>query len=154
MIPRRCEGCSGALDRPSPRAKFCVPCSKKRANEAAYRWQKRNPDRFRVMGTARAKRWRAANPEEAKRRQKAVMLKAKYGITLAQFNALMTAQNSCCAICGTPFASLNSKQVHVDHSHKTGKVRSILCHHCNTGLGAFREQTVLLRKAITYLRHA
>lgn len=41
--------------------------------------------------------------------------------------------------------------LHVDHCHKTGAVRGVLCHLCNTGLGSFRDSPTLLARAINYL---
>jgi hypothetical protein len=40
----------------------------------------------------------------------------------------------------------------VDHNHKTGMIRGLLCHRCNTGLGHFEEKIDLLHNAIEYLR--
>lgn len=51
-----------------------------------------------------------------------------------------------CAICG------DTGPLVVDHSHKTGKVRDMLCNHCNRGLGHFRDNPVLLEQAAEYIR--
>jgi hypothetical protein len=65
---------------------------------------------------------------------------------------MLATQNGCCAICldaaGDGGAGLN-----VDHDHDTGKVRGLLCHHCNIGLGHLRDQRVLAA-AIAYLEAA
>lgn len=77
-------------------------------------------------------------------------LRRKYGIGIEQFNQMFADQNGRCAICGrhqTEFA----KGLAVDHNHSTGAVRSLLCPNCNHGLGCFREDGVLLKKAIAYL---
>lgn len=79
----------------------------------------------------------------------------KYGLTIEQYDALVVAQNGVCAICGgtTAIDKWNSglKNLQVDHCHDTGTVRGLLCFHCNTGLGHFRDNSDLLRKAIDYL---
>lgn len=61
-----------------------------------------------------------------------------------------------CHICGRSAADSILKQgragLHVDHNHTTGKVRGLLCSHCNVGLGCYRDSTDLLSKAILYLQ--
>lgn len=56
----------------------------------------------------------------------------KYGITAEQYNQMFATQDGVCAICGRP---PKTKRLHVDHDHKTGKIRSLLCMMCNTKLG-------------------
>lgn len=51
-----------------------------------------------------------------------------------------------CRICGS------SKRLHIDHDHTTGKVRGLLCHYCNIGIGMFKDKQELLEKAIQYLK--
>ena len=51
-----------------------------------------------------------------------------------------------CVICG------NNEKLVVDHDHKTGKVRGILCNNCNTGLGMLQDNPKLLLRAISYLK--
>ena len=67
-------------------------------------------------------------------------MKSNYGITIEQYDAMVVAQNGCCAICGQEpqFAIRQWKKLHVDHCHETGKVRALLCVHCNHGLGKFK----------------
>lgn len=75
-----------------------------------------------------------------------------YGIGTEQFDALLSAQNGACALCGTTLdRSSKVSSPHVDHCHQTGVVRGILCHHCNVLLGHARESSALLRAAINYL---
>jgi hypothetical protein len=64
---------------------------------------------------------------------------------------LFQKQNGCCAICGKTEKD-NGQQLAIDHNHSTHQVRALLCRHCNTGLGAFKDDEVLMSKAIEYLR--
>ena len=75
----------------------------------------------------------------------------KYGITLEDYNEMLEEQDHCCAICGIHEEHCN-KKLAVDHNHDTGKVRALLCHHCNTGLGYFKENIKFLNNAIQYVK--
>lgn len=80
------------------------------------------------------------------------------GFGIDQYIEMLEAQDHKCAICGQPETMVKrGKKLHmaVDHDHATGKVRALLCHSCNTGLGKFRDDTSLLALAIAYLaKHA
>lgn len=60
-------------------------------------------------------------------------------------------QGGVCAICGLEQAVEYSENLSVDHDHETGAVRELLCHHCNVGLGGFKDDPRLLNKASAYL---
>jgi hypothetical protein len=72
----------------------------------------------------------------------------KYGITLEQYEE-MAAKG--CAICGAAQGT-TKRRLPVDHCHKTGKVRGVLCMFCNTAIGKFRDDPELCEKAAHYLR--
>ena len=80
----------------------------------------------------------------------------RYGLTVPARNAMLVGQDNKCAICDNPtsfegeFNNKGSAAV-VDHCHKTGKVRGILCGHCNMGLGKFKDSISSLAAAIRYL---
>ncbi len=74
-----------------------------------------------------------------------------YGLTIDDFNQILAKQNNCCAICEIEFTSTRFR--HVDHCHKTNKVRGILCHSCNTSLVHFKDSIQALTKAIEYISH-
>lgn len=76
----------------------------------------------------------------------------KYGLTLEEYNVLFESQNKSCAICET--SSPKSKLGFcVDHDHATGKVRGILCHSCNTGIGLLEDNPAIMGKAADYIRN-
>lgn len=68
---------------------------------------------------------------------------------------IFNSQNGKCAICDSQLTlepgQPKNKVAHVDHDAVTGRVRGILCHICNTGLGRFKDNTQLLKRAIEYL---
>jgi len=77
-------------------------------------------------------------------------LKLDYNITLDEYNEMLIKQNNGCAICGK---KMNGKRnMCVDHDHVTGRVRGLLCSHCNWGLGHFKDNIDLLENAIKYLK--
>lgn len=81
---------------------------------------------------------------------KANRLKAEYGITLDDYIKMHEDQHGVCAICKQP-ERVKNRVLTVDHCHKTGKVRGLLCFDCNTALGKFKDNTELLETAIGYL---
>lgn len=71
-----------------------------------------------------------------------------YGLSPNAFLQMLIDQRAC-NICFVPFERV--EDAHIDHSHKTGKVRALLCAHCNTGLGFFDDDPVRMRAAAEYL---
>jgi hypothetical protein len=75
-------------------------------------------------------------------------LKNLYGIAIEEYNLLFQKQNGKCAICNN---TQLDRRLAVDHDHKTGKIRGLLCQKCNTALGRFEDNSELLKRAIQYL---
>jgi len=97
-----------------------------------------------------------SNVEKERQRQEAYKikrtdynLKKAYGLSSKEYQEKLKYQNYGCAICGK---SQVTKALAVDHCHTTGKIRSLLCGSCNTGLGHFRDNPELLRKAADYIK--
>ena len=81
-------------------------------------------------------------------------LKRQYGLTFEEFDAMLSSQENACAICGTKQPSKNrgrTRRFHVDHCHKTGKVRGLLCKSCNIALGEIEDNIHTLKSMIQYL---
>ena len=100
----------------------------------------------------RRKQWRDQRKEThpglwAKQKLK-YNLKADHGVTLEQYDQMLEDQNGVCAICG----GINSdgQRLHIDHDHKTGKIRALLCRFCNIRLG-YIEKDDFVPKALEYL---
>lgn len=91
-------------------------------------------------------------------------LRRSFGITLADYNAMLEQQGGVCAICGGgPTARSNRRRgggkvfiprLVVDHDHASGKVRGLLCSTCNTGIGGLKDDAALVRRALEYLERA
>lgn len=89
-------------------------------------------------------------------------LRQKYGLTPEGYDAIHAKQKGLCAVCGKPEKTITAKyhtvlnrrlirRLAVDHCHKTGKVRGLVCSNCNRGMGMFGDDPDLMRKAINYL---
>mgnify|MGYP001559273367 CR=1 FL=1 len=76
----------------------------------------------------------------------------RQGITLTveEHDKMLAEQNGCCKICGE-FRLPEQRVLVVDHNHETGKIRGLLCHPCNMGIGQLKDSVDVLRKAILYL---
>ena len=99
-----------------------------------------------------ARAHRAAHPRD----RKAAHLKKVYGITIDQYDSMCETQGGVCAVCSQPETANHPqtgmpRNLAVDHCHKKGNVRALLCSKCNTGLGSFNDDPALLQAAIDYL---
>ena len=81
-------------------------------------------------------------------------LKSKFGMSYGDFCEMERQQNGVCAICGQFETHRRGQRLCVDHCHSSGKVRGLLCHHCNTALGLLGDNISFLQQAIVYLTGA
>jgi hypothetical protein len=100
----------------------------------------------------RAKQWQVRFPRSSKKNN----LKARHGMALEDYEAMVRAQNGVCFICQCEDRDIVKKsgkrrELAVDHCHETGVVRSLLCGDCNRALGLVKESPVILAKMISYL---
>jgi len=105
---------------------LCMECRAKHSKE----WREKYPERYR----------------EAKRKHN---LKRIYGITIQEYDKILKKQKGRCAICGKKPGKI---RLAVDHCHRTGKIRGLLCNSCNLGIGKLGDTIEKLKKAIDYLR--
>lgn len=91
-----------------------------------------------------------ARKESSKKRHTAWRLKNQYGITVCEYENMLTAQNNSCVLCGINFNN-TSQGPCIDHDHNSHVVRGLLCSKCNWALGLFYDDIVRLQKAIDYL---
>lgn len=135
----------------------CRPCKYLRKRK----YEKSNPERFNAQ--VRARRLRR-NPEELKQinrksRAKLIALDKdyqrklnlkRYGLTIEQYDQILKEQGGGCAICRAKENGVG-RLLYVDHCHGSGRVRGILCHNCNSGIGHFKDDPALMLKAIQYI---
>lgn len=128
---KKCPVCK-TLDNAKADSKghLCKPCASNRATE----WNKKNPDRFFFN-----------------------QIKAKYGISKEDYLNLVERQEDKCAICGEKETTINHwkentvRRLAIDHCHKTGIIRGLLCYRCNTTLGKVEDSPELLKNMAAYL---
>lgn len=97
-----------------------------------------------------AVRQRNSNPSPARKRRRVL---ANYGMTTAEYEALLTSQGGRCATCRRK-PTANGKAFAVDHCHKTGQVRGIVCSACNTAMGLAGDSAKVLQAMADYLHRA
>lgn len=126
---------------------ICNKCRK----EKASLWQKENKEKV----NEKNRKWVKNNYEKKYSNSKNSKLLKEYGITLEEYNKMSEAQNHRCKICNkeeTKKMSDTKWKLSVDHCHKTGKIRGLLCAKCNVGLAKFEEDEQQFINAIKYLK--
>ena len=124
--------------RPFGLASMCKPCDlERKSGQKRTRWY--------------------AQPEIEREKARCKALRKKFGITANQYDRMFEQQKGLCAICGESevylhHATQKIARLAVDHNHKTGKVRELLCGNCNKGIGCLQENPEILEAAIAYLR--
>lgn len=113
------------------RQRRCAKCTIK-YNLARYH---KNPEKFRAY----QKKYDKDSNAKLRARLR------KYGLTQEEFDSMMCAAAGRCALCN------KQADLFIDHCHKTQKIRGLLCLQCNTALGNFQDDVLLLKKAIQYL---
>lgn len=113
--------------------------------ERVERWNAENPERRKEI----AREWARNNPlpKDVKLDRN---LRAKYGISLVEYQKMVLDHGGVCAICHEP--NYDGRRLVVDHCHDTGKVRGLLCNACNGGIGLLKDSVLRLESAINYLK--
>lgn len=87
----------------------------------------------------------SAIKEDKRRDSYGLYIFKKYGMTINDYNHMLLQQQNRCFLCG------RKEKLFIDHSHATGKVRRLLCRLCNVGLGHFKDNALLLKRAARYI---
>jgi hypothetical protein len=111
-----------------------------RHNGFTRSWYRRN----RRYKLEQNKKW----TEKNRKRMNARVRLHRHDMTSEEHDALLRKQKNRCAICRKKFL----KTPHIDHSHKTGRNRGLLCEDCNLGLGRLKDSVRILGNAIKYIR--
>lgn len=126
---------------PNPKGELkCGSCKKDMPKANFYRRKKRETEQY--LSYCRGCRQR----DRLKSR-----LRHSYGMTVDDLNLLMRKQDNKCAICNIDQSQLE-KRLDIDHCHKTGRVRGLLCPKCNKAIGLLKDSSEMLDKASNYLK--
>jgi recombination endonuclease VII len=143
FMPRQrtpnCSKCGSAKIIMSNGASRCIPCHR--------RWGREY--------------YRRSELRRAKSRRSYVL--RRYGVEIDDLERMLHEQGGCCAICRRPWPKcVRAKRTHyetmffqhlcVDHDHRNGKIRGLLCNACNAGIGFFEEDVTRFAEAVRYLR--
>lgn len=137
--------------------KICSTCKEEKDRAEFHRNRTTHDGRFGQCKACRKKRaviYYNENKEKMKARDRQYRLEKEYGISLEHYNEMYAQQGGVCSICG---CSPKTKRNHnhpslaVDHNHKTGEVRGLLCISCNFAIGLLKDDEELLMNAINYL---
>ena len=138
---------------------YCKKCYKQYRAEYAARnrdMYRRSTAKYRAKYPERVKkvqsRYRARNADRLKYYWK----EWKYGVSMGDFEQMFMATGGSCYICGLAMKRFGqgSNAACIDHDHKSGFVRGLLCNNCNSGLGHFEDMVDRLYAAIKYLMNA
>jgi len=123
-----------------------TPAQREKRKEYMQRWRDNN----REKSNAARREYHYRNKETENARQKIQHIKYKYGLSFEQFEKMVAQQEGRCKLCGRIPKAGRIRGLHVDHSHKTGKVRALLCISCNTVLG--RVESIGIDKFKRYIQ--
>ena len=146
-----CRTC-GNTERYISANKPCVVCTKNNSQKRhklgkTKEWVEKERDR---VNSYNKKTYRSLTEEEKILRNRKYHL-STYGLTLEKYDEMLNIQGGVCACCGEKETNSSKKYLCVDHCHKTGRARSLLCDRCNRGIGALNDDLDILRKAVLYL---
>ena len=139
------------------RKNMCRMCIRAQMRE----WRKENPDRVRIHASKSDKKNRSrvnayhrkwSKAESSKEKHLARHLRRKYCLTIDDYDEMLKRQGGVCAICGTDQTGKDGR-FNVDHCHRTGRVRGLLCKKCNLGIGLLGDGD-FLEEAIEYIRQS
>ena len=96
--------------------------------------------------------YRENNPEKVVKTIRESNYRRNYGITLEQYEIILKSQNGLCKICEK--VNIVGKRLAVDHEHKSGIIRGLLCDNCNLAIGKFEDDVERIKRAVSYLESA
>ena len=100
--------------------------------------------------------WRRRNRDKSRDQIYEQSIRRRFGIDLEVYRSMLQAQNGVCAICGRAETARNKdgtlRRLQIDHDHKTGRIRELLCSGCNGGLAGFRDDPGRIKLAIAYIK--
>lgn len=122
------------------------PVYKKAQMSNTTEWAKKNPEKMKIIQERR--KIKDANDPTVKLKQRNQALKRQYGITHDDYLRMLDTQNGACKLC---YRKPGERKLHVDHCHRTGRVRGLLCHQCNWYLGTIEQDINIMSRIVDHL---
>lgn len=127
---------------------YSAKCRSNRLEESralAREYGKKQRELYPETVKAKALKWYHDNQSRAWEHRR----KTKFGLAFGEFDRMLEVQNHQCLVCEIPFD--DKDKPHIDHDHETGIVRGLLCRQCNWGIGHFKDNPFILRRALAYI---
>mgnify|MGYP000937302100 CR=1 FL=1 len=127
-----------------PPEKFCRKCN---TIQPLANWNKHKSRSTGLQAYCKncEKKYKKKYASENREKFRELKRRWKYGLQFGSYDKMLESQDYRCAIC------MEVKQLVIDHDHKTGIVRGLLCVSCNSALGKFKDSPLILASAISYL---
>lgn len=132
------------------KAKEYRDVNKDKFKKVSHEWYIKNAKQVKI----KSKNYYLKNKKRLVKVKRAYRLKTNYGLSVQDYAKMFNSQNGVCKICKKPETTIikNARiSLSVDHCHKTGKVRGLLCRHCNNAIGLLWDDPKLLKSALKYL---
>lgn len=157
MICKKCNKSEEFYKGKGYRSGFRPICVKCQSQQRRIRYMKNQEE-----NKKKQREWNAQYPNKVKEKSKkwndnnklmnrSSELKRNFGMTLQDYDLMFEQQRGRCKICNR-HQSIFARKLFVDHCHKTGKVRGLLCSTCNSGIGHLQDNIKILQSAIEYLK--
>jgi len=137
--------------------KTCLSCTTPKSDRSKFYPNKKSKDRLQYRCKDCARKLIKESYSHDKYKENYCSLKArgltlrKYGLTIEDYDNLLSLQKGVCGICKTSECSMENRSLAVDHDHISGRVRGLLCMKCNTSLGRFQDDIDVINRIIDYL---
>ncbi len=132
QTPRTCATCGAPGTRATFKGSYCPPCATVHQAEIMDRMMERKGGSYRY--------------------RRNIYLKRVYGITIEEYDVMLEAQDGKCAICGKPDGAADRLSLCVDHNHRTGRRRELLCVGCNFRVRNLGDDKELFELTVAYIR--
>jgi len=139
MAKRKCRKCGRRISYANQTG-ICAWCMPDGDYQKA--WRERNKKKIEEYNSR----------ADVQLRRRLYYIEKNHGVSREWYLAQLEKQGNKCACCGRDFSKLKSKEIHVDHDHRTGKVRGIICMKCNFALGDVNDSIERIQKVIDYLK--
>jgi hypothetical protein len=145
-VQSRCKDC----DKKYHHARYLK--DKEKINKQSKEWRNANKDRANLKSSL----WKQNNKDKVKKYQRISNLRKNFKLEVEDYEKMYEEQKGLCAICNKPETYIHQStgkppRLSVDHCHSRGKIRKLLCKACNQGLGLFKDNPEILRKAANYV---